>query len=145
MINTTKALAIANALLPTQESVYRNFCRRYSVAFHTPLSEVFELSPEHVILNVFEHEMDDLDLDEHTEDLLHMIYQIEDPEYDDKVAQDVEDFIMLAEEEEKKRLAQGRRIGQKVQAKPKIDPIPPEMPTSGGLNLAYLEKLDNER
>lgn len=146
LIETFKASAICTALVPTEDSLYRNFCRRYSIAFHTPLHLVQKLEPEFVILNVFEHEMDSMNVDENLEDLLEMIYQIEDPSYDSKAEEDLSEFAALAQIEEDERIKHGRKIGYKMPIeKPHPKEELPEPPAQGSVNLAYLQDNENER
>jgi hypothetical protein len=141
LMQTFKAIAIANALAPTEASLYRNFCRKYSVAFHTPLHVVEKMHPEHVLLNVFEHQLDEMDVEENLETLLQQIYQIEDPEYDAKEEEDLQEFMALAEEEEKERVAMGERVGKKAK---KVE-LPADLPKEGSINFAALQDSRDER
>lgn len=146
LIDTFKAVAIANAFERDQLALYRFICRKYSEKFHTPLHVVEkDLSPEHVLLHYFESQIDEMNVEEHLEDLLEMVYQIEDPNYDSEVERELQDFAEMAEEEEKRRIAEGRKIWEK---KKKIQP-PQEpavdLPTEGSINLSYLESRTNEK
>lgn len=145
LIETCKASAILSALEPTEASIYRNFCRRYSILFHTPLHLVETFTPEHVLLNIYEHQMDEMDIEENMENLHDMILQIEDPNYDAKAEEELMEFAALAEEEEKSRIASGSRIGQKPKPPAKEEEIPPDLPKEGALNLAYLQDSEHER
>ena len=86
LLDTCQAEAIANKLSPTESSIWRSLARSYSKLFSTPLHLVLNMDSEHVILNVYEYQLKDLDEDkiENLEHLMETIYTIEDPDYDAK-------------------------------------------------------------
>lgn len=143
-----QALAVAGKLSPDEESVWRYFCRVYSQKFNTPLVQVLEMEPEHVILNVYESQMDDLDTDENLDRMLDIIYGLEDPEYEASKKEELNSFIEQAEKEEKERLSKNKpihpalRYESEVSLKntPENEAATKEAPKSGGINLAYLAK-----
>lgn len=148
-----QAQAIANKLHPTDEAVFRQFCREYSVIFHTPYHEVLQFDPDFVILAVYEHQLDNYDVETGIEKLLDTIYGLEDPEYAQQKRDELEEFIREAEEEEELRLEEGRPIHKALKDEnevslkntPKNTPLPQNknLPQGGGINLSYLEKEEN--
>lgn len=152
LVENCKAKAIAGKLEPSEESLYRSYCREFSVVFNTPLYQVFkELDPHFVILSVMEHHLEDADPVENMEELLDQIYILQDPDYNKTKRDEVKAFIKEAEEEEAKRIAAGRPIHkdllEEVSTKgttPVQTPTQPtKLPQSGGVNLAYLEREEN--
>jgi hypothetical protein len=135
------AKAIADKLTPTDESLYRFFCRRYSELFHTSLADVFAMDPFEVVQHVYEHQLDKEDTEENVERYLETIYSIEDPEYQAKEDQDLSDFIEQAKEDEAQRIAEGRPIHKAIKDETTLVPEPPKnLPKSGYIDLSYLEK-----
>jgi hypothetical protein len=152
LIETLKVEALASKLYPTSESNWRWFCRQYSEKFHTPLHLVLEMSPELVLLNVFESQTDSLDLENSIVDIMDKVYVIEDPSYEAAQEKDLQDFIKDAEAEERQRVADGKPApGQQKNSPfaPKPKKVTPkkekELPKEGFINLSYLENSDNER
>lgn len=157
LADALRALAIANLLSPTADSVYRKICRAYSKRFSTPLHEVIDLSPEFVILNYFEDDLEDVDVDDNVEVLMDRIYSIEDPEYESMKKEEFDEFAEQAEEEERKRIAAGRAIHPALAKESTLLGVPNQKNTSkneeppsdnlskgGYVNLSYLENQDNE-
>lgn len=140
--------AISSRLSPTEVSVWRALCRSYSKMFHTPLHLVLEMSPEHVILNVYEEQTDELDIDDYLklEHLMDVIKKIEDPEYAAKQVNEQEDFDRKAEQEEADRVKSGRPVyeGKKKTLSKKTDEPEKKLPTGGYINLEHLSKQDSE-
>lgn len=150
LLDYCKATALANALEPTEESVYRSICRSYSKTFSTPLHEVMELDPEFVTLSYYENEMDDVEVEENVEGLLDTVYGMQDPEYEKEKQDELKDFMKKAEEEEEQRVKAGKPIHKALkeeQTMPTLKtepPTPKQLPTSGGVNMSYFNE-DNER
>lgn len=145
--------AIANIVTPTEISVYRSLCRRYSEMFHTPLHIVMELDPEHVILNVYEKQSEEMDLEDYNklEHIMDTIRSIEDPEYEKTRKAEQDDFDRKAELEEEERIKAGRAVHPLLQKELNAKKLleneqkPEEKkPTSGSINLEYLAKQDGE-
>lgn len=145
--------AIASKLKPTEDSVWRALCRSYSKLFHTPLSLVLEMDPEHVILNVYEDQAEDMNTEDYQklEHILDTIKSIEDPDYESKKNEEQDEFDRQAELEEEERIKAGRAVHpllqrdlDKKRAAEKGEEPPPKMPTSGMINLDYLSKQDSE-
>ena len=140
--------ALANKLNPTNESIWRQLCRKYSKMFFTPLKDVEQLEPMHVVLSVYEEQFSDLDVDENLEEIMDLLYSLQDPEYEREKKSDLKDFIRRALVEEEDRLAKGKAIhpamhrDSEVSLKNSLPATPPpenkKMPHSGGVNLAYL-------
>lgn len=151
LIDYCQAEAVASKLHPTEESLWRLFCREYSKTFHTPLHLVLEMPPEEVLLHVYEERMDsdawDEDTDEGLQRILDLISMLEDPEYVSVQAKELEDFIEEAERLENERIEQGKPIhpGLRYESETKRPEPPLNAPKSGGINLSYLEKEENER
>lgn len=146
LIDYCKAQAIANALEPTQDSIWRQMARSYSKTFSTPLHEVMELDPEMVILSHFENQMDSIkDVEERLEEFLDTIYGIEDPEYQKQKESELNDFIKQSEQEEEGRVEKGKPIHPAMKNDSTL--APPEvkkLPVSGGINASYFNE-ENER
>lgn len=147
LIETCKAEAIASRFYPTESDHWHWFCREYSKLFHTPLFHVMtELSPEHVILSVFEEQLENRSLQkrEDVEYLVEQIRRLEDPNYDANQEKEIQDLIASAEAFEEVRVKEGRPIpGIGKQIPQTLEPEK-ELPKQGYVNLAYLEKEDSE-
>lgn len=148
LLDTCQSEAIANKLSPTESSIWRSLARSYSKLFSTPLHLVLNMDSEHVILNVYEYQLKDLDEDkiENLEHLMETIYTIEDPDYDAKKELELQEDIKRFIEEEKERVRLGLSIVPQKQKslleKPKEEQE--NLPTQGSINLEYLAKQDNE-
>lgn len=143
LLDACQALALSAKLEPNEEAVWRSICRSYSKKFNTPLHVVLTLDPEHVILNHYEEQLEDIDAEEQAEQLLDIIYGLEDPEYEQQKREELDSFIKEAEEQEKERIKAGRPIHKALKDElPKFDK-PKELPKSGGINLSYLESEEN--
>lgn len=151
-----QAEALANKLHPTDDAVYRSFCRSYSQLFHTPLHIVESLEPAKVILAVYEDQLSDIDPEDQIEKILDLIYSIEDPEYAQQKQDELKQFIRDAEEEEEERLETGKPIHRALADENEVSTMIPKstpkkgtptlnkkLPQSGGINLSYLEKEEN--
>lgn len=118
--------------------------------FSTPLAEVMKLEPMDVMINVFEHQLEDVDVDENLEKLMEMIGSLQDPEYAKHKRDEFKQFIKESEKEEELRQKEGRPIHKalvgenNVSAKKTLLKKTPlsgkKLPHSGGINLSYLEK-----
>lgn len=143
-----QAIALANKLEPDDAAIYRKFCRAYSKKFSTPLPEVLKLDAEHVMLTMFEDELEGVDLEnvEKVESLLDILYGMADPEYEGKKKEELDDFMEDAMEEERERLAEKKTVVQHLSKKKKTPEKekPKELPKAGGINLQYLEESENE-
>ena len=137
--------SISSRFYPTEESEYRRYCREYSKFFNTPLIEVYNLSPEHIILNVYEEYIKRYDLEKYKDytDLIEQLRRIEDPNYDAAQEKDLTDFIKKIEKAEKQRLEEGRTIPSLGNPKPKVEEK--KLPEEGYLNLSYLENSQDEK
>jgi hypothetical protein len=158
IIHYARATAIADALAPDEEANWRTICRGYSKNFHTPLHLVLAMDPEYVARAYFEDQMDDMDTDKEIDNLLDIIYTIEDPSYESEKREDLKDFMRETEKQElerlkaKKPIHPGLKAEDEVSTKNTPEKITPEVPlherpdrpTSGGINLAYLSDNDSE-
>lgn len=148
MLEYCQVEAIANILAPTEESAYRALCRQYSGMFHTPLYLVLKMAPKHVILEVFELQAErSIDTEDYKkmEHVLDTIRGIEDPNYDANKRKEQEEFDRKAEEEEVKRISEGRPVYQsKKTLLKKTEELEKKKPTGGSINLDYLSRQNNE-
>jgi hypothetical protein len=153
LLEYCQAEAIATRMNPTEDSVWRALCRTYSKMFHTPLSQVLEMDPEHVILNVYEDQAEDMDIEDYNklEHILDTIRTIEDPNYEAKRKDEQDEFDRQAELEEEERIRSGKAVHRSLQkdldAKrllEKGEEPPEKKPTGGMINLDYLSKQDSE-
>lgn len=160
LLNTLRAESIADKIYPSEESIWRYMCRQYSKAFFTPLHIVNELPIEEVVKAVYEHQLDNVEVDDNIEYLMEQIYRIEDPEYDADKEKELQEFIRQAEEEEEARLAMNKPVHKEAESNPldmaskktisektvlETEEIPPGLPKEGFLDLSYLEDSENER
>lgn len=147
LIDTCKAEAIAYKIAPSDLSEWRWFCRQYSKLFNTALHLVEHMDPEHVILHVYEEQLEDVDTIERIDELMRKIYAIEDPEFEAEQEQDLQDFISKAEEEEVVRIASGRLVHKQELDEPSLAPKQnfKQLPKEGFINLSHLENSDDER
>lgn len=157
LLEYCQAEAIASRVSPTEDSVWRNLCRQYSKKFHTPLSLVLEMDPEHVILNVYEDQAEEMELEDYQklEHVLDIIKGIEDPNYEAAKAAEQDEFDRQAELEEEERIKSGkavhpalqRKLNEKLaadKAKAEGKEPEPEKPKQGFIDLSYLSKGDSE-
>lgn len=153
LLEYCQAEAIANRMAPTEESVWRGICRTYSERFHTPLAQVLEMDPEHVVLNVYEAQAEDMDIEDYQklEHIMDTIRTIEDPNYEKVKKSEQDEFDRQAELEEEERIKAGRAVHKSLQkdldrkkASEKGEPEEPKKPTGGMINLDYLSKQDSE-
>jgi len=148
LLDFCQAEAIANKMAPTEASVWRALCRQYSEKFHTPLVQVLEMDPEHVILNVFEAQSEDMDVEDYQklEHIMDTLQTINDPEYERAKAGEQAEFDRRAEEEEAKRIAAGKPVyqGKRKNTFGKTEAPEEKKPTGGSINLDYLSKQDSE-
>jgi hypothetical protein len=138
--NVAQAKAINNKLQPTEESFWRSVMREYSTLFHVPLSEVKNLDPEDVLLNVYEHQYESIDVDDDSQfnKLMNVLYKLEDPNFDEKhELEEQEANRKILEEEERMIAEKAAKKRAKLEAKK-------EAPKGGGINLSYLADSSNE-
>jgi hypothetical protein len=153
LLQSLRAQSIADLVVPDEAAIWRQYCRKYSKTFHTPLHAVFELDPEHVVLSVLEDNLENAggeNLDENIDDLLERIYAIEDPNYESMKAAELAEIDKQIEEEEAERVRLNKPLHAKLQ---KIlpentllenkKPEAPKIPPSGGINLSYLAEQDS--
>lgn len=151
MIEWCNAKALESKLLPDEDSFYRSLCRKYSKRFHTALPSVEALDPMHVILAVYEDQMEDIDLEdvEALNKLMDIIMTKIDPEYEGQKAAELDEFMEAAQEEEEQRLEDNTPLlkalsKKKPKTAPRATQAPKELPKQGGLNLSYLADSENE-
>lgn len=150
LLDVCQAEALANKLNPTELSVYRSFCRTYSKKFNTPLCEVKLLPPRQVFLEIYEDQLNEVDLDEHAEDIIEAIRKLKDPNYEENEDQAIDDFIEKALKEEQERVAAGRPVHSSLKGEASLKNTLPEIPqakseispTGGFIDLSYLESQD---
>jgi len=150
-LNTAKIQAIANLLHPDEIAVWRSMCRSYSETYSTPLHLCLDgtIDGEEILLAVYEKQLDNFKEERDLENILEQIYTIEDPTYEKKKEEEVLDFIAEAEREEAERIKAGKLAHHSMKEDPTKKPLlekpaPLELPKSGGINLAYLAKEEEE-
>lgn len=147
LLDYCQAEAIANKLSPTEASMYRAICRTYSRLFHTPLAQVQAMDPEHVILEVYEDQLESLDEDkyENLEKMLDTILAIEDPEYERVKNEKLDEDIAKYEAEEEERVRLNKPIHPSLGKPGPLDAVlpSPDAPKSGKVDLSHLDDEDN--
>lgn len=148
LLDYCKAEAIANTLLSTEVSIWRSLCRSYSKKFSTPLHMCLDgtISAEDILLAEFEDQLDNFDADKDLDTVLEQIYRIEDPDYEEKVEEEVKEFMVQAAKEERERIRSGKPIHRLLDKETSLENTSENPPTldpkkSGGhINLSYLER-----
>lgn len=143
ILDLSQVEAVANKLGPTEEGIWRFYCRKYSKLFHTPLHLVHEMDATMVLREVIEDRLDGEDEMENIDKYLDTIYMVEDPDYETQRDQAEDDFLQLAQEEEAERVRLGKPIHPALKGESTLipDPAPKTtLPKSGGINLQWLEK-----
>jgi len=148
IIETAQSVALANKLRPTEISIYEKICREYSKLFHTELTKVYDLSPEFVFTQLYSNQLESWDEEERLPEILEMIYSLSDPNYDASKEAAIKEETQRIIEEEERRIMEKKPIHSslgKSQSKAiQEDPIPKELPKSGGINMALINQLKNE-
>jgi hypothetical protein len=132
-----KLMAIQNALVPTEESVFNSFCRAYCKRFYTPLHLVHQMDPEIVIQSVLDDNYEEVDTSEEIEGILEDIYVIENPQYRKQQMKQMDSFIVNMERLEKDRLKTKRDKEDKQKSILRHQPI-----KSGSVDFT---KLNNDK
>lgn len=147
--DTAQIEAISEKLRPTNDGMWRSICRAYSVKYSTPLHEVLNMDAEFIFLHHYESELENIEIEDNFESLQRMIRMIEDPDYVQEEEEELNDFIAMAEEQEEKRLKDGKPIHPGI-AKALRDndvnlPTPKfEAPKQGFVDFSKLNKLEEE-
>lgn len=148
LLEYCQAEAICSRMIQTETSVWRKICREYSKLFHTPLQDVMRMDPEHVILNVYEEQASDMDIEDFNklEHIMDTLRTIEDPNYESSRRDEQDEFDRKAEQEEEERIKAGRPVyvPKKKTLPKKPDEPAKKLPTGGMVNLDYLSKIDSE-
>ena len=148
LLDYCKAEAIANTLLSTELSIWRALCRSYSKKFSTPLHMCLDgtIPAEDILLAEFEDQLDNFDMDKDLDTVLEQIYRIEDPDWDEKMEEDVQEFMVRARFEEAERIRLGKPIHKLLGKEPNLENTPEVPPPlspqkrGGHINLSYLER-----
>lgn len=138
ILEVCQAQAISDKLTPNEISIWRKLCRSYSKKFHTPLYLVEKMDVEHVILNVYEDQLDTINHRkwENLQQLLEAIYSIEDPNYESNKEKKLEDDIARYEAEEEER--QKKKSSKKVILRPEQQENE-NIPKGGFVDLSGLQ------
>lgn len=131
LLDYCKAKAIGESIRPDDDTIYREFCRTYSETFHTPLLQVYDLDPEHVILNVFEHQLKDYDTENNLNPLIEQINRIANPNFDSDEEEALQDYIKDLQAKEDKTKEPEKKPEEEVV-------IPEDAPKSGGVDFSDL-------
>lgn len=137
--------AIESKFNRTEDSMWRDIERQYSIKFYTPLHQVSELDPLFILQALFESKYDSLSLSEDADlnSLLDRLYTIQDPSYDIEAEKAELEYNKLAEKEEEERIAKLAAKKKKKEATQKItsEKKSPIDPVNGGVDLSYLASL----
>ena len=138
--------AIALAIDPTTESIYRMRCREYSEKFHTPLHVVEkELDPIFVLQHLYEVQYSPRVIDEELNEVLEQLYRIKDPNYNPMTKAEMEDLVDAVLNKEIERLSKKKRPTQetiKNEIKKEILKEENQKPKKGSMDFGDLEKLE---
>jgi hypothetical protein len=138
LLDYCQAKAISNKLEINEESFWNHICRQYSKKFHTPLKEVYNLDPEHVVLTYYEEQLQEIDVKDNIEQILDIIYSLEDADYDQSKEKEIQEFIKQVESKEKNKQTKINKPSKKTL--PKQENLEQKNNPQGGyLNLGYLE------
>lgn len=136
--------AIASALRPNADYIWREKCREYSVQFATPLHQVYDLDPEFVISSLYEAEFSRAKVEENKEEVLGKLYRLNDPDYEEIEQEEIESLVDLVINKENKRrgknLPETAAKGAPLQKDTESSPV--GLPTQGGLKFDDLAKSD---
>lgn len=140
-----KVKAIESLLTPTEETIWRAFCRSYSERWHVPLPKVRAMDPEEVIAEVLEARYEEMDAFEEIEGILEDIYKIENPRYEKQQKVEMDSFIQNMAKREQKRLSaeQEREERRASKLRPEPPKTPPQPKRSGG--SVDFSKLNNDK
>ena len=158
LLDYAQAEAISCAFEGTELSVWRAICRSYSVKFSTPLHLLTDgtVNPEDILLNVFESQLENADLEKDCESLLEKIRILENPLYEKEKEADLDAFVKKVQEEERERIKKGEPVrgptsvstesmDGKVDNKNTSEKEPiQEPPKSGGLDMSKFSHLADE-
>lgn len=147
ILDSAHTQAIHDKMIPSDDSLWRKFAREYSKNFSTPLHLVLDMDPEFVMLQLYEQRYDDLDMDEpeNIEFLNRVLRMIKDPSYVQEEEEELEDFVTMAEEQEKERLAKGKPIHPGMKVRNNLEaletqlPIPADLPKQGFVDFSKLD------
>jgi hypothetical protein len=147
-IETFQSQALSDKLAPSDQASWNYICREYSKIFHTPLHEVFKLSPEFVCLHIFAEQLSNVDIEENLELLQDKLSALLDPEFDIKRERAYREELKQIQEQENLRLAEGRAVHPSLDKKTKKEPpkeeLPSDLPKQGGLSAALIKQLQDK-
>ncbi len=137
--------AIALALDPTAESIFRIKCRQYSREFHTPLHLVYELNPMIVLGALYEDQFSPSLVEEsgELEEVMDKLYTMQDPTYSRMSKQDLESMVDNVMNKELKRLSKDKPPTQE-KISSEIKAAENKKPKSGGMDFGQLESLESQ-
>ena len=152
LIDSIKSPALANRLYQNEAAYWRKICRQYSKAFSVSLQEVYNMDPEKVCLDLFEDQLQELDLDENLNDIEDLLNSLKDPNYNIEKERKMREEMAKIVEEEERRLAAHEPIhpslkGQKThqnRVNSGTQKGNQELPKSGGINMDVINRLANE-
>lgn len=146
IIQSARAIAIANKLRPDEIAFWHSICREYSKLFSTPLHLVLKMDPEYVILEVYSDQMSEWNEEDKLEEFLDMIGYLKDPDYDSTKARLLREENQKIIEEEHERIRLNKPIHESLVKKEekKLESKPKEIPKSGGINMGLIKQLQND-
>ena len=148
LLDYCRAEAISNTLANSEVAVWRSLCRNYSKKFSTPLHLCLDgtIPAEDILLAEFEDQLDDFDEDKHLDAIMETINRLEDPNYDEILNKELEEFMTKVAEEERERIRLGKPIHKAMQketdlentSEKQVEETPKQ--SKGYVNLAYLQE-----
>ena len=135
--------AIAHALTPGADYIWREKCREYSIKFSTALHLVYDLDPEFVIQNLYETEFNRSAVQENMEEILGRLNRFNDPDFEEIEQAEIEELVDRVINKENKRKGKTPNTSVKPPvANLKAPTIPAPQPTQGGLKFDSIAKSD---
>ena len=98
------------------------------------------MDPEVVLLNNFEAELDEVDLEENIEAILDQVYTIENPDYQQDKEEELQDYMKSVEkiQDEKNKRRKKKKAPIKEALLKTENPIPENMPTGGSVDFSKI-------
>ena len=130
--------ALLNKLKPDEDAIWRGMLRKYSKTFNVSKIEAAKIDPEEIALDLYENQLDDLDLDDERDfsRFMDRLYTLDDPNYDAEHDKEEEAANQKILDEENEKIA--KKALKKTKEEPKK-----ELPKQGGINLGYLADQQN--
>lgn len=148
ILETAQAISLASVLAPDEEEVWKRYCRTYSKTFSEPLTQVLSMDPLTVFSAVFSDQLDEWNIEEKLPEVFEIIYSLQDRDYDIKKERAIREEMRLLEEREAERIRDGRAVHSSLEKDKRViakeQPIPKDLPKSGGLNMNAINRLNSQ-